>query len=476
MKRYAISNRLSALFAAIAFALFSAIGVGVYFAVRLEMRVQLRAELDARAEIARSIIGGQDRIDKWPLVQERLSILAPLDGRSRIFVTGADTRVRYGVPLTGDASPAQDPRFRLVTPSGERDALLVKSFVVPRNGERPEVTVVIGQDRSAALAVMRILTWALASLIGLAGIVAVLVSRWAARIGLRPLVRLSHEAARLSAAQRNLRLDTATLPDELLELADAFNEALARLDGVYRQLEAFNADVAHELRTPVSVMIGETEVALSQRHAPQLWRGALESNREELERMRVMISDMLFVSRADSGELAERTPVDSLAAEAHKTLDFLAILFEDAGLTFALEGDAACSINESMFGRALTNLLTNAIRHARAGSCVEVSMMREGQVLEVCVSNEGDLIEESVRSRLFDRFYRSDEARSNSHNNHGLGLAIVEAIARMHGGNAFYRALKGGRNGFGFSVGLRGGEGLRAQPANADARHGAAVS
>jgi two-component system, OmpR family, heavy metal sensor histidine kinase CusS len=458
MKRRAISRRLAALFAAIAFALFSAIGIGVYFAMRWEMRVQLRAELDARAEIARLIIQPQDRIDKWPLVQERLSVLDPLDGRSRIFVTSNDARVQYGKPIDGTEMPAQDPRFRLVRPAGESDELLVKSFAVPRNGERPDVMVVIGQDRSRALAVMRILIVALTSLIGLASIVALMVSGWATRVGLRPLVRLSHEAANLNAVQRNLRLDTASLPHELLELADAFNGALQRLDRAYLQLEAFNADVAHELRTPVSIMIGETEVALSRRNAPDSWLAALESNREELERIRVMISDMLFVSRADSGELAERQPVESLAGEARKTLDFLAILFEDAGLSVALQGDAACDVNDSMLGRALTNLLTNAIKHAHAGTRVDVTItpLPKEDAVELCVSNVGDPIEPSKQSRLFDRFYRGDEARTNSHQNHGLGLAIVEAIAKMHGGHAFYRAMSDGRNAFGFTLGSCG--------------------
>jgi two-component system heavy metal sensor histidine kinase CusS len=278
-----------------------------------------------------------------------------------------------------------------------------------------------------------------------------LLSYSVTRIGLAPLTRLTKDASEVSPNNRSQRLNTASLPLELNDLANSFNGALERLDGAYGRLESFNADVAHELRTPVTILIGQTEVALTRNRSVDDLRHTLQSNLEEFERMRAIINDMLFLARADQGERATGLVEVSLAAEVARTLEFLEIPFEEAQVRAVSRGDAMALVNRSLFGRACTNLLMNAIQHCAPHDTVRVTIVREEDKIRIAVSNPGAPIDPSTLDHLFDRFYRAEESRTNSRENHGLGLAIVKAIAEMHRGTVAVESAVG-INTFAFSV------------------------
>ncbi|KAG1082887.1 hypothetical protein G6F40_014959 [Rhizopus arrhizus] len=148
-----------------------------------------------------------------------------------------------------------------------------------------------------------------------------LLGFWVTRVGLRPLNRLSAEARALRPSALSQRLSMAELPVELEDLATSFNGALARLEDAYNQLEAFNADVALEMRTPLTNLIGQTQVALSRRRSSDDLQEVLQSNLEELDRLRAMINDMLFLARADQGEAATGRIHAVLADEVGKTAE-----------------------------------------------------------------------------------------------------------------------------------------------------------
>jgi two-component system heavy metal sensor histidine kinase CusS len=271
-------------------------------------------------------------------------------------------------------------------------------------------------------------------------------------VGLRPLAQLSADAQDIGPDNRGQRLRMPAQPLELAELGSSFNSALDRLDTAYTQLESFNADVAHELRTPLANLIGQTQVALSrERDAGQL-REVLQSNLEELERLRTIVSDMLFLARAERGERAARRTRTSLAREIDKTVEFFDVLLDDAGLEVRVEGDASAAIETSLFHRAVTNLLQNAIQHAPRGARILARIDSTDEGARISVSNPSQAIPPEQLPRLFDRFYRVDASRPNSDANHGLGLAIVKAIASMHGGGVFARS-EAGVTTVGFSLG-----------------------
>ncbi|MFH1817451.1 MAG: heavy metal sensor histidine kinase [Pseudomonadota bacterium] len=231
----------------------------------------------------------------------------------------------------------------------------------------------------------------------------------------------------------------------------SFNGALGRLEAAYQQLESFNADVTHELRTPLTNLIGHTQVALSrERSVPQLVE-VLQSNLEDLERLRGIVNDMLFLARANLGERPQQLLRTSLAAEVHKAVEFLDFLLEEAQVSVRVQGDAQAPIESALFRRAVTNLLHNAIRHSEPGSEIVVELAAGDGQARVSVSNPGPEIPAEHLGRLFDRFYRVDAARTKSGESHGLGLAIIKAVAAMHAGNVF-AASSDGITTVGFSV------------------------
>jgi two-component system heavy metal sensor histidine kinase CusS len=255
------------------------------------------------------------------------------------------------------------------------------------------------------------------------------------RRGLRPLHALAEQTNNITTRSLNARLYMQEPVEELQPMVDQFNRLMERVERAYLQLEAFNADVAHELRTPLAALIGQTEVLLSRSRSMLEIDETLQSNLEELQRLSEMVNDMLFLSKADRGAHARRGKPVSLAAIAMQVGEFHEAAIEECGVQLAIEGDVTTSVDEALFKRALSNLLDNATRFASKGSTVRICFDKTADnYVIVTVENSGTTIVPENLSRLFDRFFRIDMARHGSRFNHGLGLAIVAAIARMHSG------------------------------------------
>jgi two-component system, OmpR family, heavy metal sensor histidine kinase CusS len=270
---------------------------------------------------------------------------------------------------------------------------------------------------------------------------------WRVRRSLRPLKELAKQTRHISAQHLDQRLHLKEPPaEELAPWLNQFNALMERLERSYAQLDAFNADVAHELRTPLANLIGQTEVTLSRERSPQLLRDTLISNLEELQRLSAMVNDMLFLASADRGASARRDTPVSLAALASQVVEFHEAALEDAQLTVKIEGDAMAAVDAPLFKRAVSNLVGNATRYAKPGSLVRIQITSESpEELKVTVENAGQTIDAQQLPRLFDRFFRADTSRycDNEQQHHGLGLAIVAAIARMHAGRTLAESQAG---------------------------------
>lgn len=265
-----------------------------------------------------------------------------------------------------------------------------------------------------------------------------------ARTGLAPLRSFNRLAASIGARSLNQRLHAASLPPELADLAAEFNGMLDRLDEGYRRLEDFSGDLAHEMRTPVATLLGRTQVALSQTRTAGELREVLEGNVEELERLATLISDMLFIARAEHDAIAlQREPVE-LAQEARRVADYLSIAAEEKGLRLEVTGHApAVRADRMLVQRAITNLASNALRHAHERSTVVIKVAQSDAGAMLSVTNQGDTIPAEHLDRIFARFYRADSGRSRIDGGTGLGLAIVRSIARAHGGEISVRSEDG---------------------------------
>ncbi|OUM00086.1 hypothetical protein A8M77_23155 [Variovorax sp. JS1663] len=339
--------------------------------------------------------------------------------------------------------------------AGSRRIYSSQRLVDPRNWTSRVVTldgIALGdQPVEAKLALnvggdqvlLKRLAW---TLVGAAGLGTVLVSFTGAllvRRGLRPLNRLAAQTAAAGPHHPGLRIEASGYASELQPWIVQFNALLQRAEDAYAQLEAFNADVAHELRTPLSNMIAQVEVELGQARSQAVLQEVLSSHLEEARRLSSVVTDMLFLSKADRGAKARRNEAGSLAREVEAVAEFHEAALEEAQLTLKVKGDAEVHMDAGLIRRALSNLVSNAVRYARPKTLVLVEIQRAAGLVEISVVNFGPSISEEAMPRLFERFYRADQSRAGSSSHHGLGLSIVAAIARMHGGSTFASSARG---------------------------------
>jgi two-component system heavy metal sensor histidine kinase CusS len=256
------------------------------------------------------------------------------------------------------------------------------------------------------------------------------------RRGLMPLGAMSRQAMDITPLNLTVRLHVEDAPVELRRLAVAFNAMLDRLEAGYARLSQFSADLAHEIRTPVNILMGQTQVALTQARAADEYELLLESNLEELGRLSRMIENILFLAHADHAALTvERTPL-TLAGELQKIADYFEGIAEERGMRFEIDADGIAYANAIMWQRAVNNLVINAVRYGVAGSTIRLKAYADAHGSTVVVENRAEPMPQSVLERLFDRFYRGDRSRSEYTESNGLGLAIVRAIVALHGGHA----------------------------------------
>ena len=205
------------------------------------------------------------------------------------------------------------------------------------------------------------------SVVILAALITGFLGWMAVRRGLAPLHAIKREAAAITADRLHSRLPTESIPIELVDLAETLNQMLARLEDSFRRLSDFSSDIAHELRTPVSNLLTQTQVMLSRARTIDEYQDVLASNAEELERMAKMIADMLFLAKADNDLVVPNLEAVDLRAEAEGLASFYEAVAEENGVTLTVDGNATVSGDRLMLRRAIGNLLSNAFGHTPRG-------------------------------------------------------------------------------------------------------------
>ena len=437
--RRSITLRLVLMFALVALAMFTLVGAALYGVLERELMRHQNDDLNTNLQNMRYSIERFGDLEHWQRLQTKMDTLTPADGSVRFWVLSDDPRFLYGKGLDEmeRVNQGEAGHGTLTLPITGRSYRTLSMRIGPF-ADRPPVRLIVGVDTAPFEHTLRAFLVALTLLTLGAVALAVALGWWIARIGLRPLQRLSAEARALRPKTLSQRLQLERLPVELEDLTVAFNGALGRLEEAYQQLEGFNADVAHELRTPLANLIGGTQVALSRPRSASEFQETLQSNLEELERLRSIVNDMLFLARADQGEAATGLTAADVAHEVEMTIEFFEPLLDETGTTVAIEGElrAQATMNIALFRRALSNLLQNAIEHSAAGARLVVTITQRPGAIWIAVANPGETIAALHLPRLFDRFYRVDSSRHDTGeiHGHGLGLAIVRAVATMHGG------------------------------------------
>ncbi|MGE8069377.1 heavy metal sensor histidine kinase [Pseudomonas sp. NPDC089569] len=437
MQRLSLSSRLALLFAACTAVV--SLFAGVLFSRASEAHfIELDQQLlEGKLIGLRRALHDIQSSESDVRLAEELSRQADLSLR----ITGSDGRRWYDSSTNLPDKLPQRPGLSTLNNDGADYRVLNAPLFVNKT-DSPRLTLLLDiTHHQHFLQRMQHLIWLTMSLSALA---TALLGAWAARSGLRPLRRISTVASRVSAQSLNARLPEENMPPELAEMAHHFNAMLGRLDNSFQRLSAFSADIAHELRTPLSNLLTHTQVTLTHPRAIEDYREALHSNLEELQWMAQLVNDMLYLAKADHGLLMPERETLDLAQEADLLLEFFAPLAEDAQVNLSRDGSARLAGDRNMLRRALSNLLDNALRFTPVEGEVRVKLTEQPDGVKLSVENTGKGIDAQQLPRLFDRFYRADPARREGSSEHaGLGLAITQSIINAHGGQIRCESAEG---------------------------------
>ncbi|TKB63628.1 MAG: HAMP domain-containing protein [Nitrospira sp.] len=262
---------------------------------------------------------------------------------------------------------------------------------------------------------------------------------------LRPVDKITLAAQRIAAGDLSQRLSIPAAHDEIGRLAATFNNMIGRLDTSFRQIRQFTSDASHELRTPLTVMKGETDLVLRRPRLLDDYRLVLESNLEEIDRMTRIVDELLFLSRADMGEVrVESLPVamESLVEDIHRQAKLLA---QDRNIDVLLGTVMPVVVqgDDLRLRELLLNLVENAMKYSHPDGKVEISLLNDGREARLSVTDHGIGIAPADHKKIFQRFFRTDVARGHTKKGTGLGLAICSWIAELHKGRVEVKSALG---------------------------------
>ncbi|HUI57034.1 MAG TPA: ATP-binding protein [Bryobacteraceae bacterium] len=254
---------------------------------------------------------------------------------------------------------------------------------------------------------------------------------------LRPMVGISSQTEQITAQNLSARVEVTHPGDEVGRLAKVINALLGRLEASFRVMRDFMADASHELRTPLAIIQGEADVTLSQERGAAEYRKSLELIREQARRTSRIVSDMLVLARADAGQQTVRFEEIYLNDLVEECCGAARGLADRAGVQLVCEAseDVAFYGDAELLKRMTLNLVDNAIRYTPTGGSVQVRLLTGNGAARLVVSDTGIGIPAASRSRIFDRFYRGEDANQRAHGGSGLGLSIVKVAAESHRGS-----------------------------------------
>lgn len=438
----ALSVRLALMFALVSALLLGLIGFYLYQSLQREIAWRDDQALLGRLERMQALLDDSESIDTLrsrPQLYENMlgnrdSLLWIVDaaGQRLIEINPA----LLPLPVLPAAAQAT------LGDSQTREPLRLAWLDVTRGDRR--LTLIAGKllsEREQMLAAYRLKLW-LALCVG--ALLAFGLGWLVSQRGLRPVRQLAMRAAAIDVQHLYLRLDEFKDVSELQALSQALNQMLARLEDGFAQLSRFSEDLAHEMRTPLSNLMGHAQQTLARNRPLDEYQNLLVSNLEEYERLARMIDSMLFLARTEQVNAS----INRQTVDLHELVEQLCEYFEgtaqECAMTLINQASGTLIADPQLLRRALANLLANALRYGLPNSAVTISSRQRDGACEISVHNCGPAIAAEHLPRLFERFYRCDPSRNQPDDSGGLGLAIVRSIMQAHGGQVSVESNEAG--------------------------------
>jgi two-component system, OmpR family, heavy metal sensor histidine kinase CusS len=442
-----LALRLTAWYALAGLSLVFLATASLYLVLRAELEKSTDLFLADKLNVVRTLL--RERPEDWDGLKEEIQLESAARRYQQFYIRLLDERnfpllmtpgMAEQLDLTLLASQTQsrpDHPFPMKGPHG-------RSFLVTRaradvgspstRTDTIEVAIDVSQEEALLARYRR---WFLAILLGSFAIFP-LIGYQVARHGIRPVEEIATTAQHISSTNLHERILPEGYPFELASLADTFNKMLDRLEESFERISRFSADIAHDLRTPVNNIRGEAEVALVRARTVEEYRDVLGSCLEEAVRLSDLISDLLFLARAESPLAHVHRERVNVAELLNGVRDYYEASAEDGGisLTTAVAAEPVIAeLDRTLVQRAVGNLVSNAVAHTPSGGSIVLGTGAEGSTVRIEVSDSGEGIPPDALPKVFDRFYRVDTSRSQASGGTGLGLAIVQSIMLLHGGH-----------------------------------------
>jgi heavy metal sensor kinase len=340
--------------------------------------------------------------------------------------------LRNGPPLTRSANaPADLEPPHPQEPSPRQRGVYREMFMQPE----PMDCILIGCSTAAEEAELAALKWRLAAAGATVLILGLLGGWWLGAHALRPLGQIGAAARKIAEGNLAQRIPSEAAGGELKELVEVLNLTFARLEEAFAQQTRFTSDAAHELRTPVTVLLTEAQSVLNRERSPEEYRLCIETCQRAAQRMRRLIESLLQLARLDAHQADIAQVRFDFGAVCAECIDLLQPLARERHVTLAAHLPAIeCVGDPERLSQVVVNLVTNAIQHNRAGDEVQVTLMRENGSVVLLVADNGRGIPSDKLPHIFERFYRGDASRTRRTASGGLGLAIARAIVEAHHG------------------------------------------
>jgi heavy metal sensor kinase len=368
------------------------------------------------------------------------------DRGSDVWSAGGEPIYRSGasaaLPPVALAATGAQPRYESMIVSRHHWRSLVGTSMVRGRAVVLRVSRSEERLRTQLREVLTVLGFGFPLVVVLAGVGGYVLARRA----LTPIDHLASDARRITAERLHERLTVPNQHDEIGRLAAVINDAFARLESSFEQLRRFTADASHELRTPLAAIRGIGEVGLSETRAPAEYKEAIGSMLEEVDRLTNLVDTLLRLSYGDAGTVRLSREAIDLGQLTRDVVSSLGILAEERNqrLTVDVADGVAVAADRLVLREAITNVVDNAIKYGPPASTVDIRVSATGHQALLSVADNGPGIAVEHRERIFDRFFRLDEARSRDGGGTGLGLAIAKWAVEVNGGQI---TVEGGAHG-----------------------------